>query len=67
MPGSSETLAALSTSVSLRAELKLPPTASHKINYDNAFLYPFVIVMNGCLSGGKTHKTQRETEKHTFL
>jgi len=22
---------------------------THKINYDNAFLYPFVTVMNGCL------------------
>lgn len=50
------------------SELKLPPTVSHKINYDNAFLCPFVIVMNGCLSGGKnTHKTHREAEKHTFL
>lgn len=68
LPSSRETLWALSTSVSLRAELKLPPTVSHKINYDNAFLYPFVIVMNGCLSGGKnTQNTEGDRETHFSL
>lgn len=58
--------AALRTSAGVRAESDLPPTVSHKINYDNAFLYPFVIVMNGCLSGPK-HTEHRKRQRNTLF